>query len=68
MTGDEWVEIFAPGPVDEVKAGLAEWRNSSDARRRISDDDLRLDLIRTTEGDRLRVLLRHGAEDSGARA
>ena len=66
MTGDEWVEIFAPGPVDEVKAGLAEWRNASDSRRRISDDDLRLDLIRTTEGDRLRVLLRDGAEGSGA--
>ncbi|MFN8156948.1 MAG: hypothetical protein U0R68_06005 [Candidatus Nanopelagicales bacterium] len=66
MSSDEWVEIFAPGPVDEVKANLAKWRNASSARRQIADTDLRLDLIRTTEGDRLRVMLRHGAEDAGA--
>lgn len=58
---EEWTEIFPPGAVDEAMMALAEWRNSSDARRRITDVDLRLDLMRTTEGDRLRVMLRRGA-------
>jgi hypothetical protein len=52
---DEWTVVLGPGAVNEVRRQLADWRdNHSD----VADEDLRLDLIRTDDGDELRVSVR----------
>lgn len=50
-----WTVMFGPGPVAATRAEFAQWR---EANGLVPDDDIRLDLIRTTAGDHLRVLVR----------
>ena len=55
---EEWTTIVAPLPLDAWRAALAEWRTANDPESVVGDDDLRIDVIRTTEGDRVRVRAR----------
>jgi hypothetical protein len=57
MTRDQWLVLFEAGPVADVRAALDTWRESRPERQAMADDAFRLDLIHTSEGDRLRVLV-----------
>ena len=57
----EWTEIIAPVSLDAWHKALAEWRTAHDPDADLADDDLRIDVIRTTGGDQIRVLVRSSA-------
>jgi hypothetical protein len=57
MTRDRWQVLFEAGPIAEVRSALNLWRESCPERQALGDDAFRLDLIHTSDGDRLRVLV-----------
>jgi hypothetical protein len=50
-----WTVVLGPGQVAATRADLALWR---EANADVLPDNIRLDLIRTSTGDQLRVLVR----------
>jgi hypothetical protein len=62
MTGDsEWVEIVEPMSMADARHAFDEWKGRHPAVDLLNEDDIRIDLIRTTTGDQLRYLVRKGA-------
>lgn len=59
MTASEdWVEVVPPLRGDVARAAFRDWCSDHLGSARLVDDDVRIDLIRTTEGDRVRYLVR----------
>ena len=55
---DDWVEIISAMPMAEARQTFEGWKQSHPGLHPLRDDDVRIDLIRTTEGDRIRYLVR----------
>jgi hypothetical protein len=55
---EEWTMIVTPLPLDAWRAAFAELRAANDPESVVDDDDLRVDVMRTTGGDRVRVMAR----------
>ena len=55
---DEWIVVVAPLPLEAARATFEQWKVAHPNSVRLGDDDIRIDLIRTTSGDRVRYLVR----------
>lgn len=58
---DEWTMIVSPLALDAWRLALTDWRAANDPAGALLDDDLRVDVMRTTERDRVRVMARSEA-------
>jgi len=58
---DGWTEVVAPVPLDQVEQAFSEWKSTVASRRNLADDDVRVDVMRTLDGERARVLVRISA-------
>lgn len=59
MTNDgEWVEVVVAMPMAEARRAFEQWKQNHPELDPLKDDDVRVDLIRTTEGDRIRYQIR----------
>ena len=65
MTANEqWIVIIEPLPIALAREEYERWKSSHPNALHLSDNDIRIDLIRTTSGDRVRYLLRAEAWQS----
>jgi len=56
---NEWIEVVPPALLAEGQATFASWlREHKLSQEQISPDDIRVDVIRTRDGGRMRYLVR----------
>jgi hypothetical protein len=53
-----WVEVVPILDPGQGAGALARWRAEHDPQQRLVDDDFRVDVIRTRDGERIRVWVR----------
>lgn len=50
-TDSNWVEIVQPTSMADARTAFDDWKSRHPAVHLLKDDDIRIDLIRTTTGD-----------------
>lgn len=55
---DEWTQVVPEMSPPAAQEAFKEWRTAHDPHQVLTDDDVRVDLIRTVHGDQARVLIR----------
>jgi hypothetical protein len=59
MNLHEWIQVVPPSLLTEGEAAYARWLAEHElGQEQISPDDIRVDVIRTREGSRMRYLVR----------
>jgi hypothetical protein len=66
VASQDWIEVVPPLPLADARRAFERWRSTHPEAAQLNDEDIRIDLMRTMDGDRVRYLIRQNANSGGS--